>query len=524
MTALQPDSVFATRYRIARVIAAGGMGAVYECVHIETERKRALKVMHAHFVQSPELRDRFKREAKVAAQIDSEFIVDVFDAGVDEPSGMPFLVMELLKGEELGKRLERVGRFAPPDAITYLWQTALALDKTHKANIVHRDLKPENLFLTQREDGPPRIKVLDFGVAKFVAETGTSGATRSLGTPLYMSPEQFRSQRVSPASDIFALSLMAYTLLVGEAYWSTEASGDVDIIGFGMKAVFGPTEPATVRAARRGVTLPAAFDAWFFRSTASDPTVRPTTASACIAALGEAFGLNPARMSGLGSSDPLPALSASTTTPLGSGFDGQHVQTGPSASAPQMMGPGGSGRFPSNPAGAYAAGQSQPALPGQTGSGVGAMQATVPAVALPHTGAPVKNGVGMGFFVGIGALVVACAGAGIYFVTQANKVPKPASTGVTATTSTATATAAPKASAEAVASATATKETAAPTATSTASAEIAETDAPPSSAKTADKPPEKPAEHPVAPPPVKPQIPTAKPVQKPPSSGAYTQD
>src|SRR5579862_8417343 len=113
MTSLQPNSVFNNRYRVNNVIAAGGMGAVYECVHVETERKRALKVMHAHFVQSPELRDRFKREAKVAAQIDSEFIVDVFDAGVDEATGMPFLVMELLKGEELGKLLERVGRLAP---------------------------------------------------------------------------------------------------------------------------------------------------------------------------------------------------------------------------------------------------------------------------------------------------------------------------------------------------------------------------------------------------------------------------
>src|ERR1700730_2139947 len=139
MNTLQQNYIFANRYRIERIIASGGMGSVYEVVHLETERRRALKVMHPHIVQSPELRDRFKREAKVAAQIDSEFIVDVFDAGVDEATQMPFLVMELLKGEELGRRLERVGRFSPPEAVTYLWQTALALDKTHKASIVHRD-------------------------------------------------------------------------------------------------------------------------------------------------------------------------------------------------------------------------------------------------------------------------------------------------------------------------------------------------------------------------------------------------
>src|SRR4051812_45324189 len=149
---LQNGTIFAGRYRVIRCIAAGGMGAVYEVLHLETERRRALKVMLPQMLQSAELRDRFKREAKVAAKVDSEFIVDVFDAGIDDMTQMPFLVMELLKGEELGKRLERQGRFSIDEVVTYLQQTALALDKTHKASIVHRDLKPENLFLTQRED------------------------------------------------------------------------------------------------------------------------------------------------------------------------------------------------------------------------------------------------------------------------------------------------------------------------------------------------------------------------------------
>src|SRR3954464_14118591 len=99
--ALQEGSIFAGRYRVVRRIATGGMGAVYEVVHCETERHRALKVMLPHILQSAEHRERFKREAKVAAYIKSEYIVDVFDAGIDEPTGMPFLVMELLEGEEL---------------------------------------------------------------------------------------------------------------------------------------------------------------------------------------------------------------------------------------------------------------------------------------------------------------------------------------------------------------------------------------------------------------------------------------
>src|SRR4029079_11323431 len=207
---LQEGNIFAGRYKILRCIAQGGMGAVYEVTHLETDRRRALKVMHPHILGSREMHERFKLEAKVAAHIESEFIVDVFDAGVDEATQMPFLVRELLRGEELGKRLKRVGRFSPGEVVTYLHQVAMALDKTHQASIVHRDLKPENLFLTERDDKSPRIKILDFGVAKVVAEGGTAGATRSLGTPLYMAPEQFRAgTKVTPAADIYALGMLA---------------------------------------------------------------------------------------------------------------------------------------------------------------------------------------------------------------------------------------------------------------------------------------------------------------------------
>jgi serine/threonine protein kinase len=109
--------VFAGRYRIVRCVAAGGMGSVYEVIHVETERRRALKVMHAHLFQSDEMRERFKREARIAAQVESEYIVDVSDAGVDEATRTPFLVMELLQGEELGDRLKRLRGLPPPAEI-----------------------------------------------------------------------------------------------------------------------------------------------------------------------------------------------------------------------------------------------------------------------------------------------------------------------------------------------------------------------------------------------------------------------
>ncbi|WP_437993674.1 protein kinase domain-containing protein [Sorangium sp. So ce145] len=293
---LADGTVFAHRYRVARLLAVGAMGSVYEVVHIETNRRRALKVMHAYLFQSEEMRSRFKREAQITADIESEYIVDVFDAGIDEATGMPFLVMEMLRGEELGQRLKRLGRLPPGEVATYLQQTASALDRTHAASIIHRDLKPENLFVTQRDDGTPRMKILDFGVAKLLAEGGTAaGITRSLGTPIYMAPEQFRTDtKLTSAVDIYALGMIAYTLLVGTPYWSPEALSANDVIAFALVAVHGPQEPPVHRAMSQRVVLPQGFDGWFARATAVDPAARFRLASEAAQALSELLGLAPA--------------------------------------------------------------------------------------------------------------------------------------------------------------------------------------------------------------------------------------
>jgi serine/threonine-protein kinase len=291
-TQLREGEVFAGRYRVVTRIASGGMGSVYEVIHLETNRRRALKLMHPHILQSADMRERFLREARVTAEIDSEFIVDVFDAGIDEPTGMPFLVMELLRGEEIGKRLKRLGRLPVAEVLTYLGQVAVALDKTHAASIVHRDLKPENLFLTARDDGSPRIKILDFGVAKLIAEgTTQAGVTNSVGTPLYMAPEQFKADStVSPASDIYALGMIAYALLVGQPYWVEEARRGANVFAFAIVAMSGPPEPPSLRALRWGARLPPGFDAWFATATAVDPAQRFPTATVAVGALGPALG------------------------------------------------------------------------------------------------------------------------------------------------------------------------------------------------------------------------------------------
>ncbi|MBK9263729.1 MAG: protein kinase [Polyangiaceae bacterium] len=290
---LSPGAVFAGRYRIERRIASGGMGSVYEVVHLETNRRRALKVLHANLVQSEELRARFRQEARVAAEIESEYIVDVFDAGIDAATEMPFLVMELLRGEDIRERIRRTGPLPPEEAVRCLFEASLALDKTHQARIVHRDLKPDNLYLTEREHGLPRVKVLDFGIAKIVADGTMNGQTReSLGTPLYMAPEQFlMTNNISPATDVFALGLIAYTMLVGKSYWFEESRMAGAAVAFALHASRGPQESAVARAARHGVMLPPAFDAWFFRATAANPANRYQVASAAVVDLAQALGV-----------------------------------------------------------------------------------------------------------------------------------------------------------------------------------------------------------------------------------------
>ncbi|WP_437542492.1 protein kinase [Sorangium sp. So ce367] len=383
---LAEGTVFARRYRVERLIAAGAMGAVHEVIHLETERRRALKVMHAHLFQSEQMRARFKQEARIAAKIESEHIVDVFDAGIDEATGMPFLVMELLRGEELGERIKRAGRLPPAEAVTYLYQTALALDRTHAANIVHRDLKPANLFLSQREDGSVRVKILDFGIAKLVAEGATAaGTTSSLGTPLYMPPEQFHGRaRLTGAADVFALGMMAYTLLVGASYWDPEASSVDGVFAFAMIAVFGPQEPPVQRARSMGVTLPPAFDAWFARATAVSPAARFQRATEAVRALGEALGV--------------PAGGSRATFPSAPSWPGTAPATAAMAPAPFTAEPA--------PAAAKSAGPERDASssgPAHVGSSTGAAVSGMLSLPSRPSRAPLAAGLsGLGLLVLLG--------------------------------------------------------------------------------------------------------------------------
>jgi len=272
---LPTNSLFHERYRIVRGIKAGAMGAVHEARDERTNSPCALKTMLPGVLDDETARTRFEQEAKITGDIRSDHIVRVTDAGVDDETGMPFLVMELLQGEEIGSLLKKRGHIPIDETLLYLTQVSLALDKAHAAGIVHRDLKPGNLFLTTRDDGSPCVKILDFGIAKLMSE-GQTHATQTVGTPMYMAPEQIigKSALIGAPTDVLSLAHITYTLLTGESYWHEEAK-KVGVYALIQNVVAGPTEPPSKRALRRrGITLPDWFDTWFARGTANHPDDR----------------------------------------------------------------------------------------------------------------------------------------------------------------------------------------------------------------------------------------------------------
>jgi len=275
--------VIGGKYRPVRLIAKGGMGAVYEVVHANTGEHLALKLMLARSLLTPELVERFRREARIHSSVKNEHIVRVVDADVArEIDDVPFLVMELLEGRDF-ERLSLESRPAKSAVVDWMRQLAGALDKAHKEGIIHRDLKPENLFLAEREGLPPIVKILDFGIAKIASEAdGHATATgQILGTPRYMAPEQaVDAKQISSAADRFALGLIAFRLLCGRHYFA----GD-NWVRLLREVARGARE----RPSARGSDLGPAFDAWFMRACALEPKDRFATCIEQVTALESAL-------------------------------------------------------------------------------------------------------------------------------------------------------------------------------------------------------------------------------------------
>ena len=291
---LPEGTTIAERYRVDRLIGSGGMGVVYEVTHLTTGHRYALKTMRADASSNAFLVKALLDESKATARVKSEHIIKVTDAGIDGPSNLPFFVMELLEGVSLAAELERRRCLPANEVVELIYQAGLALDKTHLAGIVHRDLKPENLFLTTRDDGSRSLKILDFGIAKVVDQSTNARTTRNLGTPLYMSPEQYRGDGdIDHRADLYSLAHIVFTMLTGQSYWHTESRGGPYLLM--TRVVAGAGEPATERAEKLGVSIPPRFDEWFDRATACESFRRFDTASDLVHALAEALTMQPPR-------------------------------------------------------------------------------------------------------------------------------------------------------------------------------------------------------------------------------------
>jgi eukaryotic-like serine/threonine-protein kinase len=212
--------ILAGKYRVEKIIGMGGMGIVVAATHLDLREKRAIKLIRPD-AENDQSVERFLREARAVVRLRSEHVAEVYDVGRLE-NGAPYIVMELLEGQDLSAMLAARGPLPVEEAVLYVTQACHALAEAHAVGIVHRDLKPGNLFVTRRSNGTPCVKVLDFGISKNTKperpDLEMTGAKDLVGSPLYMAPEQMRSARkVDPRADVWALGAILYKLLTGRA-------------------------------------------------------------------------------------------------------------------------------------------------------------------------------------------------------------------------------------------------------------------------------------------------------------------
>ncbi|KYG03139.1 serine/threonine-protein kinase [Sorangium cellulosum] len=274
------------KYKLVRLLGQGGMGSVYEAEHTTTQLRVAIKVLSTrHLLPGSEGVKRLRREARAASAIDSEHIVQVLDAGTDEETDTSYIAMERLHGKDLQQRIDAVGPL-PPDVVLRIGAQALAgLQKAHEARIVHRDIKPANLFLARRPDGSLTVKILDFGIAKILADplavAHTTGLTHTgsvLGSPLYMSPEQVQNGRdVDHRTDLWSLASALYCALAGHAPYQ-----QVGTLG---KLVYTICSTPPLPLHEIAPWVPVEVAAVIHGALALDPSARYPSAAAMLAAM-----------------------------------------------------------------------------------------------------------------------------------------------------------------------------------------------------------------------------------------------
>ncbi len=267
------------KYRVERVIGVGAMGLVVAARHVTLDQIVAIKFLVEHrFGSREESIARFLGEARAAARIESDHVCRVSDVGM-LPSGVPYMIMEHLEGNDLEEEIITRGQLVLPEAVDYVLQALDAIAAAHQLGIVHRDLKPANLFLARRPDGSRRVKVLDFGISKAdgVGKMRFTKETKSLGTPAYMPPEQVRDpMNVDHRADIWALGAILYEVITGQMAFA----------GDNIKQVLDRVlaeDPCPIHALRRDV--PPELVAILGRALAKDRVARWPTAATFARAL-----------------------------------------------------------------------------------------------------------------------------------------------------------------------------------------------------------------------------------------------
>jgi serine/threonine protein kinase len=285
------------RFRVTRVLGEGGMGVVYAAEQQmgSTVRKVAIKTLHAHLSHDPSILARFHRECGTVAELEHPNTIKVYDFGQTD-DGTLYIAMEFVEGRALDVIIAEAGALPPERVVRILEQVAGALDEAHSKGIVHRDLKPENVVLGTRLGKPDFVKVLDFGIA---ARRESSDAAKErkltqqgmvLGTPPYMSPEQFTGQELDRRSDIYSLGIMTYEMLTGRLPFEAETPWQ-------WATEHMTAQPFPIEQTPNGKGIPAPMVAVVMRSLAKRPEDRYDTAGEFVQELKASIGGDQAALS-----------------------------------------------------------------------------------------------------------------------------------------------------------------------------------------------------------------------------------
>src|ERR1700704_1192904 len=270
------DRVFDGKYRLDERLGGGGMGTVYRATHLLIDRVVAVKVLSQRFVGDETAQQRFRREARASGRMQHPNAVSVYDFGATD-DGWLYIVMELLEGRTLRDLLAHEAPLDPARAVSFMLQACAAVGAAHDANLIHRDLKPANIFIEQRPNMPAVVKVLDFGVAKFMVEEHGDDDFNTLtqvgaiiGTPRYMSPEQCSGFGLTPASDVYSLGIILYEMLTGVVPFTAETP-----LALAMRQVTeAPKPPREILP-----SIPPELERLVFHALAKNPADRPADAN-----------------------------------------------------------------------------------------------------------------------------------------------------------------------------------------------------------------------------------------------------